>query len=119
MRGILLAVAVVLVLIGLIWGFQRRLIYLPMSAEVPPAEQALAGAQEVELTTEDGLTLGAWLLRPAEEADLDVAVLVANGNAGHRGMRAPLAEALADEGLTVLTDGFVALTELGRQTSSL
>ena len=102
MRGILLAVGVVVAIIALIWGFQRRLIYLPMSAEVPPAEQALAGAQEVELATGDGLTLGAWLLRPPADADLGVAVLVANGNAGHRGMRAPLAEALADEGLTVL-----------------
>ncbi len=60
----------------------------------------LPGARDVVLTTDDGLRLGAWWV-PARGAG-GSAVLVANGNAGHRGLRAPLARALADRGLSVL-----------------
>ena len=101
-RGVLIAAAIVAIVVGLIWGFQRRLIYLPMPAQAPAAEDALPDADEVELITDDGLALGGWLLAPDDDDDLGIAALVANGNAGHRGLRAPLAQALADEGLTVL-----------------
>jgi alpha-beta hydrolase superfamily lysophospholipase len=43
--------------------------------------------------------LDAWWFPAADEAP---AVLVANGNGGHRGLREPLARALQDEGLAVL-----------------
>src|SRR4030095_1103352 len=43
--------------------------------------------------TADGLALGAWLVE-AGEPDRGLAVLVANGNAGNRSLRAPLARAL-------------------------
>jgi uncharacterized protein len=82
-------------------GLQRRLIYLPFPAQVPPAEAVVAGAREVTLRTADGLALGAWLVA-AGEPDRGVAVLVANGNAGNRSLRAPLARALASAGLAVL-----------------
>jgi uncharacterized protein len=82
-------------------GLQRRLIYFPFPAQVPRAEAVVAGAREVTLRTLDGLALGAWLVE-AGEPDRGVAVLVANGNAGNRSMRAPLARALANAGLAVL-----------------
>jgi uncharacterized protein len=82
-------------------GFQRRLIYFPFPAQVPWAEAVVAGAREVRLRTVDGLALGAWLVE-AGEPDRGVAVLVANGNAGNRSLRAPLARALASAGLAVL-----------------
>jgi pimeloyl-ACP methyl ester carboxylesterase len=95
------AVAVLLaVLVGLLWAFQRRLVYLPDAGPVPAAADAVPGARDVELTTADGLTLGAWFVPgPTDDAP---AVLVANGNGGHRGMRAPLARALSAAGLAVL-----------------
>jgi uncharacterized protein len=97
----LTAVSLMLVLLlAAIWGFQRRLIYLP-SRSVPPAAQVLGDAQEVTLTTIDGLELGAWLV-PARGRGRGVTVLVASGNAGDRSLRAPLAAALADRGLAVL-----------------
>jgi hypothetical protein len=80
---------------------QRRLIYFPFSAQLPRAEALVAGAREVTLRTVDGLALGAWLVE-AGEPDRGVAVLVANGNAGNRSLRAPLAHALARAGLAVL-----------------
>jgi hypothetical protein len=68
-------------------GLQRRLIYFPFPAQLPRAEAVVASAREVTLRTVDGLALGAWLVE-AGEPDRRVAVLVANGNAGNRSLRA-------------------------------
>jgi pimeloyl-ACP methyl ester carboxylesterase len=96
-----LVVAVVLaVLTGLLWGLQRRLVYFPDAGPVPAAGAVLPGARDVVLQTSDGLRLGAWFL-PGRDAEAP-AVLVANGNGGHRGLRAPLAAALAGRWLAVL-----------------
>jgi uncharacterized protein len=96
-----LVVAVVLaVLTGLLWGLQRRLVYFPDDGPVPAAAAVLPGGRDVVLQTSDGLRLGAWFL-PGRDAEAP-AVLVANGNGGHRGLRAPLAAALAGRGLAVL-----------------
>jgi alpha-beta hydrolase superfamily lysophospholipase len=92
-------VLVLALLTGLLWVFQRSLIYLPDPGPVPAAAKMLPGARDVVLTTSDGLDLGAWFLRADDDAP---AVLVANGNAGHRGYRAPLAQALHEAGLSVL-----------------
>lgn len=86
-------------LIGLAWLFQRQLIYLP-SAEVPE-EDAPPGTEEVELHTEDGLTLDAWFVPGTDDPPWG-AVIVFNGNAGNRSHRAPLAEALSEAGMAVL-----------------
>jgi fermentation-respiration switch protein FrsA (DUF1100 family) len=96
-RVALVVGSVVLLLLAVLWGCQRQLIYLPDSSAVPTR----AGAKEVVLETSDGLRLGASLVRP-QQRDRGVAVLVANGNGGNRAGRAPLAQALAAEGLTVL-----------------
>lgn len=85
-------------LLLVLWITQRRLIYLPLNQRVPPAESVLPRAEEVEFETEDGLSLGAWFVPGSR----DTAVLVFNGNAGHRAHRAPLAEALSNEGFSVL-----------------
>ncbi len=97
--GIGVVVLVLALLTGLLWAFQRSLIYLPDAGPVPAAAAGLPGARDVVLTTADGLELGGWFL-PADDGS--PAVLVASGNAGHRGYRAPLAEALQEAGLSVL-----------------
>ena len=103
-RAALLATASVLALaalaVGALWIFQRQLIYLPDPEPVVAAATVLPGASDVVLRTEDGLELGAWYL-PADRAGAP-AVLVANGNAGSRQSRAPLAGRLAERGLSVL-----------------
>lgn len=93
---VLLWVAVALAaVLGLLWVFQRNLIYLPsQSVPAPPHDVA-----EVTYETADGLTITAWLL---ESDSGRGAVIVFNGNAGNRSHRLPLARALADLGLTVL-----------------
>ena len=66
-----------------------------------PAGEVIDGAKDVTLETSDGLRLNAWFV-PAQGSNNDVTVLVANGNAGDRSIRSPLARALAQEGLSVL-----------------
>ncbi len=88
------------VVVGLLWTFQRRLIYLPDAGPVPAAAEVLPGGRDVELSTADGLRLGAWFV-PGDGPEAP-AVLVAPGNGGNREHRAPLARALAAEGLAVL-----------------
>lgn len=92
---------VALVLTTGLWLGQRHLIYLPDAGPVPAAATVLPGASDVVLHTEDGLALGAWFV-PAEGPRRGVTVLVANGNASDRSLRAPLAAALRAEGLDVL-----------------
>lgn len=92
---------VALVTIGLLaalWSTQRRLVYFPSPGPVPSAATVLPGGRDVELTTADGIRLGAWYFPGPRRS----AVLVLHGNAGDRSMRAPLAVALNRMGLPVL-----------------
>jgi pimeloyl-ACP methyl ester carboxylesterase len=98
MRTAVVVVGVLVLLLGLLWAFQRHLIYLPDREPVPPAATVIPGARDVSFTTDDGLRLAAWFV-PGER---DVTVLVTGGNAGNRLHRAPLARALAAHGLPVL-----------------
>jgi fermentation-respiration switch protein FrsA (DUF1100 family) len=91
----------VVVLLGLLWSQQRRLIYFPAPGRVPAASSLLPGVREVAFETEDGIRLGGWFL-PAPGGGRGPAVLVCNGNAGNRALRAPLAAALSRAGLSVL-----------------
>ena len=102
-RVALVALLVLALAVAVVWLLQRRLIYFPDRSTPPPAPRVVAGAQDVTVRTSDGLNLGAWLVTPRPGTpDRRVAVLVAPGNAGNRLARAPLAAALADQGLTVL-----------------
>lgn len=96
-----MVLAVVVLMIGLFWMFQRKLIYLPDPAAPPAAAAVLPGARDVTLRTSDGIELGAWYVSP-RGSDRGIVVLVANGNAGNRADRAPLAAALSAQGLAVL-----------------
>jgi uncharacterized protein len=114
--GIILVVVVAVVAapLGLLWLLQRRLIYFPAPGPVLPATSVLPGAEDVSFPTADGLRLHGWFV--PGEVDIPAqpspgvgharlggpAVLVCNGNAGDRSMRAALAAALSRLGLGVL-----------------
>lgn len=100
-RAAVTVLVVVAVLLAVIWAFQRHMIYLPATGPVASASAVIPGAHDVVLHTSDGLELGAWYV-PARKPGRDMTVLVANGNAGDRAARAPLARALAEQGLAVL-----------------
>jgi fermentation-respiration switch protein FrsA (DUF1100 family) len=98
LAGLVLAGAVVA---AIIWALQRKLIYFPL-ADVPhPATVGLARAEAVAFPTEDGLTLHGWFVPPTAPAS-GITAIVFNGNAGHRGFRAPLARLLAECGVGTL-----------------
>lgn len=97
MDGLGLLVLAILLLIGLLWLFQRRLIYLPIQAVPSPP----AGVEEVTYDTEDDLTLTAWFVPSRAQSERGT-VVVFNGNAGNRAHRVPLGTALADKGFSVL-----------------
>jgi hypothetical protein len=100
--GVLLVMLAAAALLVLAWLGQRRLMYLPAGGPVPhPRDAELATAAEVVVPTEDGLSLAAWFVEPAAPADGWTLILF-NGNAGHRGFRAPLARRLSDRGIGVL-----------------
>ena len=101
MRLGVVVIALTVLLLSLVWALQRRFVYFPDSASVPAADTVVPGARDVKLHTEYGLTLDGWFV-PGKEPRREVSVLVANGNGGDRAVRAPLAEALAREGLDVL-----------------
>jgi uncharacterized protein len=87
--------------IVVLWALQRRLIYFPMAGVPAPAAVGLPGAQAVSFGTSDGVTLHGWFVPPAG-TPLGMTTIVFNGNAGHRGFRAPLAAMLADSGVATL-----------------
>jgi fermentation-respiration switch protein FrsA (DUF1100 family) len=95
-----LALAGVVVFLGLVaWG-QRRLIYFPSTRLVPPAAGAAPGASDVAFRADDGVELRGWFFpAPAGRA---TSVLVLNGNAGSRESRLPLARAFTERGFSVL-----------------
>ena len=104
---LLVVVAVLAASLGLLWAFQRRLIYLPSPGPVPPAATVLPGAEDVAFPTADGLRLNGWFVPPVgnpaqRTSNPGPAVLVCNGNGGDRSMRAGLAAELARVGLAVL-----------------
>jgi uncharacterized protein len=101
-RSVIAIVGVVALLLGSAWLLQRRMIYLPSAEPVPEASAVIAGATDVTLLTSDGLRLGAWFVPAQRAVDRGAAVLLAPGNAGSRAGRAPLAQALAGRGLSVL-----------------
>lgn len=100
-RAVVIVSAVIVLMLVIVWALQRRLIYLPATAPVAPASTVITGARDVRLRTSDGLLLGAWFV-PGNDSGRGVTILVANGNAGDRSLRAPLARALAARGMAVL-----------------
>ena len=83
---------------------QRQLVYFPMRGPVRSARRYAESARDITLTTDDGLTLGAWWFPASGPAGLDraTAVLFTPGNGGHREGRAPLFLTLARHGFSVL-----------------
>ncbi len=100
-RALLGALLLAGALLGLLWTFQRHLIYFPDASPVPAAGSVLTGARDITLRTADGLDLGAWLVPPTS-APRAAVVLLAPGNGGNRADRAGLADELRRRGFSVL-----------------
>ena len=88
--------------VGMLWALQRQLIYFPDASPVLPADDVIAGAEDVMLHTADGLDLTAWFVPATGNEDTAMAVLVAPGNGGNRAGRAGFARELSRRGMAVL-----------------
>lgn len=95
----LLAIYVIVLLA--VYFMQRSLQYFPdKNYPGEPADSGVPAMREVELKTEDGLTLNAWFAPPAKR-DGKIVVYY-HGNAGHIGHRAAKAQHFIDKGMGVL-----------------
>jgi len=100
--GLLAVLLVVVLVIGALAVFQRRLIYLTGTEPVPPIAEVLPGGSEWTLQTQDGLELTSWFVEAASARQDAMTVVIAPGNAGNRSHRVPLAHSLTDAGFDVL-----------------
>lgn len=89
-----LAALYALICIGAYLG-NRVLMYLPDPSRVAPAEAGIAGVEEVELPTDDGVTLVAWYAPAREGANT---ILYFQGNAGNAAIRARKIETMRADG---------------------
>ncbi|HUC72657.1 MAG TPA: alpha/beta hydrolase [Stellaceae bacterium] len=78
---------------------QRRLLYHPGPTRPALADLAMSGVCEIELRTDDGLTLFSWYLPPRTGRPV---VAYFHGNGGHIGYRAERLRRLARDGFGVL-----------------
>ena len=100
LKGVAVVVVGLLILTAFMYVTQRSYLYFPWpdAADPPPP-----GVDALKIATDDGLRLGAWfVLAAGDRTEPGPAVLVCNGNAGYRGHRLPLAQALAEQGYHVL-----------------
>jgi fermentation-respiration switch protein FrsA (DUF1100 family) len=93
-------VALLVIILALVWANQRRLMYFPTTEAPALGATGLTDVERVTFKTTDGLSLGGWFVR-ATGPPPPITILVFNGNAGHRGYRAPLAAALHRHGMQV------------------
>lgn len=76
---LLMAVAVYASLFGyLVWN-ERAILYWPKPQRITPQDLGLSSIEEVRLSTADGLTLLAWVARPAPGAPM---IVYFHGNGG-------------------------------------
>lgn len=99
--GVLLAYGAIC---GLLYAFQRSLVYMPDRRVAVPADAGLSDFRVVTVTTADGLGIDGWFAPPRDPA-LPTIVLF-HGNAGHAGYRADKARAFQQSGHGVFLAGY-------------
>lgn len=88
-----------LVILGLMFLFQNKLLFMPSSAIFQTPQSAGLTAEDLWITTEDGIRIHGWYF-PNESAEL--VVIVSHGNAGNISGRIGIAETLLNSGAAVV-----------------
>ncbi len=100
MTALLLTIAVgYLAILGFMYLFQNKLLFMPSSAILQTPQEAGLTAEDLWITTEDGVRIHAWHY-PNESAEL--VVIVSHGNAGNISGRIGIAETLLISGAAVV-----------------
>jgi uncharacterized protein len=97
--GFLLCLALYLAALAGMAVFQRKLQYFPQVGEATPAEAGLPQARALSLKTQDGETLVAWYVAPADGRPV---ILYFHGNGGGLDLRAERFAALTHTGYGLL-----------------
>jgi fermentation-respiration switch protein FrsA (DUF1100 family) len=82
-----------------LYYFQHRLIYFPNKTQPHPEDWHLPQMQVVHFKTQDGLTLYGWYAKATAHHPT---LVYLTGNAGHIGYRAPMIQAMLQQGFGVL-----------------
>ena len=115
MIGIFLTFLVIyLLVVGLLYSFQRQLIYHPDKNIGPPAQYGLEGFSEYFITTADHISIQLWY-RPA--APGFPTIVYYHGNAYHLGNRAGIYAALAGQGFGVMAVSYRGYGKSGGKPS--
>jgi uncharacterized protein len=93
------ALAVYAVLLGLVYAFQRNLLYFPDTDRPDLTAINLGSAREVAITTNDGLRLFAWYVPPAVSHPV---IVYFHGNGGNVAYRADRLHHFVDQQYGVL-----------------
>ncbi len=91
------------VLVGLMFVFQRALLYRPDPTRPDPAASGVPEMAWVRLTSADGLTLGSWYRAALEGAPC---LIYFQGNGGHIGHRAVKYRPYLEAGFGLLAVGY-------------
>ncbi len=100
MSFVITAAIIYAVLLGLLFVFQRNLMYHPSSGHLDPAHYGVPEMTAVKVVTDDGLSLTAWYRAPVNDDALTLLYL--HGNAGHIGYRAGKVKPYLDAGYGML-----------------
>jgi fermentation-respiration switch protein FrsA (DUF1100 family) len=84
---------------GLMWGFQRDLLFHPSRGLDAPTVYGLSSFKVVDLADRDGTKITVW---QSEPRDQNPTVVFFHGNGGNLGSRAEILRALSDAGFGVL-----------------
>lgn len=99
LKQMVLITVLVLVVLLLIYVFQRHLIYFPDTEQPLPQNFSAADMKIIKIPVSKDITLSSWY-RPAQ--DKKTTILYLHGNAGHIGYRMPLVRSFISAGFGVL-----------------
>lgn len=110
----LTVLAAYVLMLGVLYVFQRHLIYHPDKKIAAPQQYGLSGFSEDTATASDGVPIQLWY-RPAESGF--PTIVYYHGNAAHMGDRAGIYAALAGKGFGVLAVGYRGYGKSGGKPS--
>jgi uncharacterized protein len=100
MTGLFLTLAIIYAaLVGLLFVFQRQIMYAPDKAIGTPEQYGLSGFSDERTMSADGISIQLWYRKSNEGFPT---IVYYHGNAAHLGDRAGILSALADKGFGVL-----------------
>jgi uncharacterized protein len=82
--------------------YEKRMLFFPSRVHETTPNAAGIPAEDLTLTTTDGVALHAWWIPSADSASTELAILLLHGNAGNIGDRVHLAAGLREEGFATL-----------------